>query len=204
MPVDKSLWFYGQVYHLFFDRALAEGRRRAAELVPPGASVLDIACGTGELCATLARAGCRVVGVDLSLRMLRFAAQRNHVEGVSYRHLDATRLDVFAECSFDVATALFLVHELDRERQLRVLGEATRVARRVILADAAAPLPANPHAFGIRFVEATFGRDHYSNFLAFLAGNGFSGILEAAHLPLAVTHRARFWHGCRELVELSH
>jgi ubiquinone/menaquinone biosynthesis C-methylase UbiE len=204
MPADSSLWFYGRVYHLLFDRPLAEGRRRAAELVPPSAKVLDIACGTGELCAALARAGCQVVGVDLSLRMLRFAAARHHAEGVSYRHLDATDLGAFADCSFDVATALFLVHELDRERQLRVLGEAARVARRVILADAAAPLPANPHAFGIRLVEATFGHDHHRQFLDFLAGNGIAGILEAAHLPLAVTRQTRFWHGCRELVELSH
>lgn len=204
MPPDTSLWFYGRVYHLLFDRPLAEGRRRAAELVPPGATVLDIACGTGELCAALARKGCRVVGVDLSLRMLRFAAERNPAEGASYRHLDATDLGDFADCSFDVATALFLVHELDRECQLRVLGEAARVARRVILADALAPLPANPHAFGIRLVEATFGHDHHRHFRAFLAGNGIQGIIEDARLPLAVTHRARFWHGCRELVELSH
>lgn len=45
------------------------------ELIPPGASVLEIGCGTGTLLASLAPA--RGVGVDLSPRMVEIAAARH-------------------------------------------------------------------------------------------------------------------------------
>lgn len=41
--------------------------------LPAGSVVVDIACGTGDLCDELTRAGHRPVGVDLSLGMLRNA-----------------------------------------------------------------------------------------------------------------------------------
>jgi demethylmenaquinone methyltransferase/2-methoxy-6-polyprenyl-1,4-benzoquinol methylase len=41
--------------------------------LPTGARVLDLACGTGDLCSALAPAGYAPVGVDLSLGMLRAA-----------------------------------------------------------------------------------------------------------------------------------
>ncbi len=41
--------------------------------LPTGARVLDLACGTGDLCVALAAAGYAPVGVDLSLGMLRAA-----------------------------------------------------------------------------------------------------------------------------------
>ncbi len=53
-------------------------RRTAVDslALPPGARVLDLACGTGDLCRTLAHAGHRPVGVDFSAGMLRVAAHR--------------------------------------------------------------------------------------------------------------------------------
>jgi demethylmenaquinone methyltransferase / 2-methoxy-6-polyprenyl-1,4-benzoquinol methylase len=50
-------------------------RRRAVRSLDlgPAASVVDLACGTGDLCRALAGAGYRPVGIDLSLGMLRHA-----------------------------------------------------------------------------------------------------------------------------------
>ena len=49
-------------------------RRAVRELhLPPGSMVLDLACGTGDLCRELARAGYRAAGFDVSLEMLRAA-----------------------------------------------------------------------------------------------------------------------------------
>ena len=41
--------------------------------LPPGATILDLACGTGDLCRELAQRGLRPVGVDLSFGMLAAA-----------------------------------------------------------------------------------------------------------------------------------
>lgn len=49
---------------------------RVLEGLPPGAKVLDLGCGTGQPIASyIARRGYRVIGVDQSREMLRFARQ---------------------------------------------------------------------------------------------------------------------------------
>jgi demethylmenaquinone methyltransferase/2-methoxy-6-polyprenyl-1,4-benzoquinol methylase len=49
-------------------------RRTLAELaVSPGSTIADLACGTGDLCRSLAAAGHRVVGFDFSAGMLAAA-----------------------------------------------------------------------------------------------------------------------------------
>ena len=55
--------------------------------LPSGATVLDLACGTGDLCRELARNGVRPIGADLSFGML--AAARTEAPLV---HADALRL----------------------------------------------------------------------------------------------------------------
>lgn len=53
-------------------------RRRTVRALglPPGARVLDLACGTGDLCRELVSAGLRPIGVDRSAGMLAAAAGR--------------------------------------------------------------------------------------------------------------------------------
>jgi SAM-dependent methyltransferase len=203
MPEHKDLFIYGRLYHWLLDPPLAEARRIVVNLVPRGSSVLDIACGTGLLSAALGEKECRAIGLDLSRRMLRFAERHNRRGDVRFMHGDAADLSPFADRSFDYATLLFLMHELPRRTQLRALAEAARVADHVLIVDSTVPLPRNRGARGIRFVEATFGRNHHHHFKAFLAGGGITGILEAAGLPVTVSHREVFWHGCREIVMVS-
>jgi len=203
MAKDKSLFFYGPIYHRLFDPQLAEARRVAVDLVAEGSSVLDIGCGTGLLCFALREKNCRVVGLDLSLRMLEFARRINRYPDLSFEHGDGTDLGAYPDRSFDYAALLMLVHELSRPQELLVLKEALRVARRAIVIDAVSPLPKNSGGMGIRFVESTFGRDHNPNFKAFLKGGGIGGILADFSFPIVVEHRAVFWRGCREVVVVS-
>jgi ubiquinone/menaquinone biosynthesis C-methylase UbiE len=178
MTEDQSQFYYGQIYHKLLDPPLEEARKVAVDLIPEGSSVLDIGCGTGQLCFELkAKKNCRVIGLDLSLRMLDFARKTIPYEDIVFIHKDATDLTGFEDHSFDYATLLFLVHELSRPHQLRVLGEALRVAERTVIIDSVAPLPKNIGGVGIRIVEAIFGRDHNQNFKRFLtmayASGGF-------------------------------
>jgi SAM-dependent methyltransferase len=177
MPIDKSLFFYGPIYHRLFDPQLAEGRRLAVDLIREGSSVLDIACGTGQLCIALReQKRCRVTGLDLSLRMLAFARKASTHPDVTFVHGDATDLSAFGDRSFDYATMLFVMHELPMPQQALVLREALRVATRGIIVDAVSPLPWNVGGIGIRLIEATFGHDHNPNFRAFLATGGIWGV----------------------------
>jgi ubiquinone/menaquinone biosynthesis C-methylase UbiE len=202
--MDKSLLFYGPIYHRLFDPQLAEARQVAVDLVAGGSSVLDIGCGTGLLCFALKeKKDCRVVGLDLSLRMLEFARTSNRFPDVMFVHKDATDLSAYPDGSFDYATLLMLVHGLPRPQEVRVLTEALRVANRAIIIDVVAPLPKNAGGIGIRVVESTFGRDHNPNFKAFLGAGGISGIIKESGLPISVEHRSVFWRNCREVQVVS-
>ena len=204
MPTDKSLFFYGSVYHRLLDPPLAEARQIATDLIPEGSSVLDIGCGTGLLSSALKeQKNCRVVGLDLSLRMLEFARTHNRYPDVTFIHGDATDMRRFADCSFDYAALLMLMHELPRPQQILVLKDALRVAGRAVIIDSVSPLPKNPGGIGIRVVEATFGHDHNPNFKAFLAGGGIDGILRESALPVSVEYRSIFWRKCREVAVVS-
>jgi len=201
---DLSRFTHGAVYHALFDRPLAEARRVVVDLVPDHSMVLDIACGTGELCFELAaHKACRVVGIDLSRRMVEFAQKRNRFENVRFMHGDATDLADFESCVFDYATVLFLMHEIPRHKQVEVIKQALCVAPKVVVVDSTAPLPRNLHGVALRIVEASGGREHYRPFADYLAAGGIGNILADPGVKASVAQRSLFWHGCRELVVLD-
>lgn len=76
--------------------------------VQPGMSVLDVACGTGNLAIPLARAGAVVTGVDIATNLLEQARQRAANEGLAaqFDEGDAERLP-YPDASFDVAVTMF-------------------------------------------------------------------------------------------------
>ncbi len=204
MPADKSLFFYGSFYHRFIDPQLAECRQVTVDFIPERSSVLDIACGTGQLCQELRdQKHCRVVGLDLSIRMLEFARKTNPFQDVTFVHEDATDLHAFGDKSFDYATMLMLMHELKRPQQICILKEALRIAHRGILIDSITPLPKNAGGIGIRLVEATIGHDHNANFKTFLAKGGIQGIIQDSELSINIEYTSVFWRNCRELVVVS-
>jgi demethylmenaquinone methyltransferase/2-methoxy-6-polyprenyl-1,4-benzoquinol methylase len=104
-------------------------RRRTVQrlALPTGARVLDVACGTGDLCRDLVRAGYRPVGVDFSHGML--AAART---GAPLVNADALRLPV-ADASVDGLTCGFALRNfvelaLMFDESARVLRPGGRIA----------------------------------------------------------------------------
>ena len=102
--------------------------------LPHGATVLDLACGTGDLCRGLSGAGLAPIGMDLSFGML--AAARTDVPLV---HADALRLPV-ADGAVDGVTCGFAL------RNFKELGpffaELARVVRpggRIAILEVAEP-----------------------------------------------------------------
>jgi ubiquinone/menaquinone biosynthesis C-methylase UbiE len=135
--------------------------------------------------------------------MLDFARKTIPYDDIIFIHKDATNLAGFEDHSFDYATLLFLMHELPRSQQTRVLKEALRVAGMGIIIDSVAPLPKNVGGIGIRIVEGTFGRDHNQHFKNFLTTGGIRGIWEDMGLPIDIVHRSVFWRNCREMVMVT-
>ncbi len=106
---------------------------RALDLAP-GATVLDLACGTGDLCRDLAAAGYQPVGLDLSLGMLR-----NARTGAPLVQADAARLPL-GDGAVDGAVSGFALRNF--VALAPVFGELARVVQpggRVALLEVAHP-----------------------------------------------------------------
>ena len=116
---------------------------------------------------------------------------------------DATDLDGVEPGEFDYATILFLIHELWADQRIKVLEEALRVARRVIVVDSHVPLPKNAHAAALRVVESIGGREYYGSFADYITTGGITGALTALRTPVSILHRSTFWHGFRDAVVLT-
>lgn len=100
---------------------------------PAGARVrvLDVACGTGRTLRQLATAHPDLAyhGVDLSVPYLQAArALLADVGEVTLAAENAEALP-YADATFDVATSVYLFHELPRNARRRVMAELVRVVR---------------------------------------------------------------------------
>ncbi len=106
----------------------AEAVRELAELAAlrPDSRVLDLGAGTGRMSVPLARAGCRVIGVDVSHVMLASLRSKAGAVRVAAIAGDGAQLPI-ADASCDavvVARLLYLVPELRR-----LLDEVRRVLK---------------------------------------------------------------------------
>lgn len=111
-------------------------RRRAIKTLalPPRAVVMDLACGTGDMCRDLTDAGYRPVGCDFSLGMLTAArTDAPLVQG------DGLRLP-FADSSVDGVTCGFALRNfVSLPPMLSELARILRPGGRIALLDVAEP-----------------------------------------------------------------
>jgi ubiquinone/menaquinone biosynthesis C-methylase UbiE len=105
-----------------------------------GASVLDVACGTGlvTFCAAQAVGPTgRVLGVDLSGRMIEAArrrAEERSASNITFARMDAESLDL-PDAGFDVALcSLGLMYMPDPEKAVREMVRVLRPGGRLVLA----------------------------------------------------------------------
>jgi demethylmenaquinone methyltransferase/2-methoxy-6-polyprenyl-1,4-benzoquinol methylase len=117
---------------------------RALDL-PPGARVLDVATGTADLAAEIARTipEVTVVGVDPSARMLSVGAAKVERAGLAHRVAlttgDAEHLP-FDSASFDAAAMAFGIRNVpDRARALREIARVVRPGGRIAILELCEP-----------------------------------------------------------------
>ncbi len=118
-----------------FRMDVAWRRRTIRELrLASGSTVLDLACGTGDFCRELAKAGIEPIGVDLSFGML--AAARTEAPLLQ---ADILRLPV-PDASVDGATCGFALRNLvELDAFFAELARVVRPGGRIALLEVAEP-----------------------------------------------------------------
>lgn len=81
--------------------------------VPPGASILDVCCGTGQFTARVEREGFRLYGIDASERMIGYAGQNAPGVQVAVADVRSFALDRKFEAAYSVFESLNHVPDLD-------------------------------------------------------------------------------------------
>ena len=154
-----------------------------------GMRVLDIGCGTGNLLALYAEAGCEVYGIDASPAMLA-QAQRRLGEDAHLELGDGTALP-YPEASFDVVLITSVLHELDADQRHVVLAQAARMLApegSVLVVDYVPGLLHHPRGWPTRGLslaaERLAGRTHFRGYLSFMRAGGIPALVEGG--PLAV------------------
>lgn len=157
------------------------------------------------MCNALRREkNCKVVGADLSLRMIEFAKKNSPFGDIRYVHQDATHLVDFQDDTFDYVIASLIIHEMTPEAQKQMVNEAWRVGRKNLYVDSNAPLAWNFTGLMKRLFELAFGLEHFPQFRAYISSGGIMGILESMQLDKKVEHRELFSQNTNQIIVIAH
>jgi len=124
----KATWMDGNYdyFSRFMESSAVEFLERLG--VEAGASLLDVACGSGQLSLVAARRGVRVTGVDIATNSILAARGRAASEGLDARFDEGDAEDLpYPDSSFDVVASIF--GAMFAPRPERVAGELLRVCR---------------------------------------------------------------------------
>ena len=187
MSDDKKHWYDGLFYDLFIapnqDRVFAQVK----EMLPEGATILDIGCGTGRLASQLFDKCGKIVIIDPSERNIR-VARRKFVD-VPSKKMTVGRMDAFEflatnDFHFDFITMSYVIHEIQEEDRYLLLRAASTVADKIILVDYLVPQPRNYCGVLNQLVEYAAGPEHYRNFRSFTRNGGITGLLKGLHMKM--------------------
>jgi ubiquinone/menaquinone biosynthesis C-methylase UbiE len=159
-------------------RGTADVMRR--QIIPPitryvrqhGSNIrlLDVACGTGRTLHQIARAHptMRLFGVDLSPDYVRLARKRLADVAEMTLAVENGEALPFADGAFDIATSVYLFHELPRKTRRNVMREMLRVVKPgglVILEDSGQLVESAEIAGPLRDFPREFHEPFYADYL---------------------------------------
>lgn len=124
----KATWMDGNYdyFSRFMESSATEFLDRLA--VPAGASLLDVACGSGQLALIASRRGARVTGVDIASNSIVAARERAASEGLDARFDEGDAEDLpYDEGIFDVVATIY--GAMFAPRPELVASELCRVCR---------------------------------------------------------------------------
>lgn len=126
----------------FAQRADTPGPLAWIEPLSPDAIVLDVACGAAHASESIAPSVRQVVGLDLTIALLRLGAERLRAAGIHNVVLQEGNAEVlpFVDESFDIVFCRSSLHHFaDPKRAVAEMVRVCRIGGRVVLVDIVAP-----------------------------------------------------------------
>jgi ubiquinone/menaquinone biosynthesis C-methylase UbiE len=141
--------------------------------------LLDLCCGPGTQAGLLRQPGREAVGVDINVRLLKYAASRRL--GVPFICADAARTP-FRPGTFRGIVVSFALHEKEADFRPRLLAEAKALLSpdgRIILVDFEQPWDRTSRLayLYVSAIERLAGRRHFRNGRDFFKRGGLRGLL---------------------------
>ena len=126
-------------------------------LVREDASILDVACGTGDLSVELQKnARARIIGTDFCRPMLTVAFDKNEKNAIEIPYVEADGMNLsFADASFDAVTIAFGLRNFSNWQDgLRELRRVTKKGGRLVILEFSSPVvPGFKQIFNLYFTR---------------------------------------------------
>ncbi|WP_425403450.1 class I SAM-dependent methyltransferase [Hwanghaeella sp.] len=155
--------------------------------------LVDIACGTGRFLKEVLRNNPTIsaTGLDLSRPYLK-KAQRSLIQHPDVRFLEANAEDIPAkDGSYDIATCIYLFHELPKKVRRTVAAEIARIVRPgglLVFIDSIQTGDHPPYDALLQRFPMAFHEPYYTNYLE----DDLSAVFEDAGFEVASIDRAFF------------
>jgi ubiquinone/menaquinone biosynthesis C-methylase UbiE len=176
----------GIFYDLFIEPLLAGTKKRISGFISQNDlfPALDICCGTGKQCQLVAKAGKAVIGLDLDLKILKYASSK--YPQITFVCADAAHIP-FRKDSFKASIISYSLHDKTPEVRTKIIREAKRLLipeGRIIFLDFENPwnwLSELGSAL-TWLIERIAGGEHYRNNRQFLKEGGLQTFIKTRGL----------------------
>jgi ubiquinone/menaquinone biosynthesis C-methylase UbiE len=102
------------------------------KIKPANKTVLDLGCGSGVWISRFLSANTKqLTGIDFSPGMLKVAKKK--YPSISFEYGDAENLEHIENNSFDIVTASYVLHGVQKERRSKILTEMHRTAKDYVI-----------------------------------------------------------------------
>ena len=182
-----SKWYDGFLYDKFITPFESEIMRLVDEFIPDDSTVIDIGCGPGTLALMLSSRCKKVVGVDISKKMIKYANRQKKKAGsdnISFICEDASTMAPIQEEKFSCAALSMCLHGMPGNTRQDVMKNCITFAEKVIIADFLSPWPRNIRGAGQIILEKIEGEESFENFNDWLLNGGIDGFIKKMGLNL--------------------
>ncbi|MCJ7553542.1 MAG: class I SAM-dependent methyltransferase [Ignavibacteriaceae bacterium] len=187
MPGNKNHWYDG----IFYDVVIAPNQDKSfshvKNIIEPNSTLIDVGCGTGRLAFQIADKCRKVDALDLSKRNIDLANKKlakNSKNNIQFIHADVLNHLNGTNQKYDYAVLSYVIHEIDESLREQILKELSKAAEKIIVIDYLAPRTKGMWSLLNEIIEYVAGREHYSNFKTFIAGNGIKGLSKRTGLKI--------------------